>query len=421
VDPNKDANNDVRDPDLTKNNPVRTNNLTTTIQARGVNKKGTGQVNSSSKKNTSAVADVADSIYTSSRGDNLNVQLRIIGDPAFIKQDDIYYNPMSPAYQAYNTSSKTTVDSEETVPINPSTGQILFDQEQVFVQLLIKSAVDIDDATGITNKQIKLSNGRMTDSTFSGVYKLLKVKSEFNRGKFEQTLELVKMPDDLFYEDIPQSTPKVELKTQVAQTETTTPTPAPAPAAEVVGTDGGQVATNEQTRLKEAAAEAPTNPVASFPGEGTVATATQPTQAAPSNVNDAPAIAPQEKAPADPRLVLDQNEAEINDLVEARAVQTPAFNAELTRIRNDNTLSASEKADKVIALREALLVIFKEQANQISQLAISTFNTQTEVGSDQSRQKLTLLTRLSRLQKQTTEFSQSVAERIETVKRTGIA
>ncbi len=421
VDPNKDANNDVRDPDLTKNNPVRTNNLTTTIQARGVNKKGTGQVNSSSKKNTSAVADVADSIYTSSRGDNLNVQLRIIGDPAFIKQDDIYYNPMSPAYQAYNTSSKTTVDSEETVPINPSTGQILFDQEQVFVQLLIKSAVDIDDATGITNKQIKLSNGRMTDSTFSGVYKLIKVKSEFNRGKFEQTLELVKMPDDLFYEDIPQSTPKVELKTQVAQTETTTPTPAPAPAAEVVGTDGGQVATNEQTRLKEAAAEAPTNPVASFPGEGTVAAATQPTQAAPSNVNDAPAIAPQEKAPADPRLVLDQNEAEINDLVEARAVQTPAFNAELTRIRNDNTLSASEKADKVIALREALLVIFKEQANQISQLAISTFNTQTEVGSDQSRQKLTLLTRLSRLQKQTTEFSQSVAERIETVKRTGIA
>jgi hypothetical protein len=84
-------------------------------------------------------------------------------------------------------------------------------------------------------------------------------------------------------------------------------------------------------------------------------------------------------------------------------------------------LSSSEKADKVIALREALLVIFKEQANQISQLAISTFNTQTEVGSDQSRQKLTLLTRLSRLQKQTTEFSQSVAERIETVKRTGIA
>lgn len=261
----------------------------------------------------------------------------------------------------------------------------------------------------------------MTDSTFSGVYKLLKVKSDFNRGKFEQTLELVKMPNDLFYEDIPQLTPKVELKTQVAQTETTTPTPAPAPAAEVAGTDGGQVATNEQTRLKEAAAEAPTNPVASFPGEGTVAAATQPTQAAPSNVNDAPAIAPQEKAPADPRLVLDQNEAEINDLIETRVLQTPVFNGELDRIRNDNTLSASEKADKVIALREALQIVLKEQASQISQLAISTFNTQTEAGSDQSRQKLKLLTRLSTMQRQTTEAFQAQIARIETIKKTGIA
>jgi LysM repeat protein len=422
--PNQDANNDVRDADPTKANPVRVTDLTTTIQPRGVNQKGSGQVNRSSKKDASAVADIAESIYTSSRGDMLNVQLRIIGDPAFIKQDDIYYNPMSPTYQAYSTSSQTTVDSEETVPINPSTGQILFDQEQVFVQLLIKSAVDIDDATGITNKQIKLSNGRMTDSTFSGVYKLLKVKSDFNRGKFEQTLDLVKMPNDLFYDDIPQSTPKVELKTQVAQTETTTPTPTPVVGTGLIAgdeTQGGQVRAGEQERLKEAAAQTPTNPVAAFAGEGTVAAATQPTQAAPGNVNDAPAIAPQEKAPVDSKLTLDQFEAEYNDLVATRNTQVPIFNAELTSIRNDNTLSASEKADKVIALREGLQAIFKEQANQIIQLATSTFKTQTETGSDQSSQKLKLLTRLSNLQKQTTEFFQAQTARIEAVKRTGIA
>jgi hypothetical protein len=420
VDPNRDANNDATDADPTKANPVRTTDLTTYYQPRGVNKKGTGQLNSSSRKNASAVADVADSIYTSSRGDNLNVQLRIIGDPAFIKQDDIYYNPMSPAYQAYNTSSQTTADSDETVPINPSTGQIIFDQEQVFVQLLIKSAVDIDDATGITNKQIKLSNGKMTDSTFSGVYKLIKVKSDLNRGKFEQTLELVKMPNDLFYDDGPKTTPKVDLKVTVAQAETATPTPISEPTTNQVVENTG-INDTDTAKLKEAAAEAPTNPVTRSPGEGTVATASQPTEAAPSNANDAPAIAPQEKAPVDSKLALDQTEAEVNALVETRETQIPVFNAELSRIRNDNTLSASEKADKVIALREGLQATFKEQANQIVQLSLSTYKTETETGSDQSRQKLKLLTRLANLQKQTTEFFQAQTARIEAVKKTGIA
>lgn len=420
VDPNQDKNNIATDTQLKKDNPVRTNDLGTVIQTRGVNQKGAGQANRSSKKDSSAVADIADSIYTSSRGDMLNVQLRIIGDPAFIKQDDIYYNPMSPAYQAYSTSSQTAVDSEETVPINPNTGQILFDQEQVFVQLLVKSAVDIDDATGITNKQIKLSNGRMTDSTFSGVYKLLKVKSDFNRGKFEQTLELVKMPNDLFYEDGPTTTTKVELKTQVAQVETETPTPLAAPATnQLVDSTGTNAA--DTAKLKEAAAEPVTNPVARSAGEGVVATAAQPSEAAPSNANDAPAIAPQEKAAADSSLALDQIEAEINDLVEARAAQIPTFNTELARIRNDNALSASEKADKAIELRQGLQAILKSQADQIVQLSLTTFKLQTEVGSDQSSQKLKQLTRLSNLQKETTEFFQAQTARIESIKKTGLA
>ena len=420
INPNQNENNVAKDADPTKANPVRTTDLTTVIQTRGVNQKGSGQANRSSKKDSSAVSDIADSIYTSSRGDNLNVQLRIIGDPAFIKQDDIYYNPMSPSYQAYNTSSLTTVDSEETVPINPDTGQILFDTEQVFVQLIIKSAVDIDDATGITNKQIKLSNGRMTDSTFSGVYKLIKVKSEFNRGKFEQTLELVKMPNDMFYDDGPKTNSKVELKATVAQTETETPTPTAAPATNQVVENTG-INDAETAKLKEAAAEPATNPVSRSSGEGTVAVASQPTEAAPANANDAPAVAPQEKAPVDSKLALDQYEAEYNALVESRNVQIPIFNAEVTRIRNDNTLSASEKADKVIELREGFKATLKAQADQIVQLATSTYRIETEVGSNQSLQKLKILSRLGKLQKETTEFFQAQTARIEAVKNTGIA
>ena len=415
--PNSDSNNIVTDPDLKNDNPVRTNDLGTVIQTRGVYAPGAGQANRSSKRGSSAVADIADSIYTSSRGDMLNVQLRIIGDPAFIKQDDIYYNPMSPAYQAYSTSSQTAVDSEETVPINPSTGQILFDQEQVFVQLLIKSAVDIDDATGITNKQIKLLNGRTTDSTFSGVYKLLKVKSDFNRGKFEQTLELVKMPNDLFYEDGSKTTPKVELNTQVAQTETETPTPPAAPATnQLVDSTGTNAA--DTAKLKEAAAEPATNPVARSAGEGVVATAAQPTEAAPSNANDAPAIAPQEKASPDPKLALDEIEAEINDLDATRQNEVLSFNTTIKNIRSDSTLNAQQKAEKTIRYREAFQEVLSEQATQLQKLGLRLLNIdQTSKGFKAQITKL--VSRGAALQKQTTEYFQAQTARIESIKKTG--
>lgn len=416
--PNQDNNNIVTDPDLKNDNPVRTNDLGTVIQTRGVYAPGAGQANRSSKRSSSAVADIAESIYTSSRGDMLNVQLRIIGDPAFIKQDDIYYNPMSPAYQAYNTPSQTAVDSEETVPINPSTGQILFDQEQVFVQLLIKSAVDIDDATGITNKQIKLLNGRTTDATFSGVYKLLKVKSDFNRGKFEQTLELVKMPNDLFYEDGSKTTPKVELKTQVAQTETETPTPPAAPATNQLVDSTGTNA-EDTAKLKEAAAEPATNPVQSFSGEGTVAAAAQPTEAAPSNANDAPAIAPQEKAAADPTLALDEIEAEINNLEATRQNEVLSFNTTIQSIRSDSTLNAQQKAEKTIRYREAFQAVLQEQATQIQQLALRLLDIdKTSKGYKAEITKL--VSRSAALQKETTEFFQAQTARIESIKKTGL-
>lgn len=418
--PTENEDNVQRDVDPNQSNPRRNLNPPSSYKPVGVNAKGQGQLNRAVKPDAAAVSDIADSIYTSSRGDMLNVQLRIIGDPAFIKQDDIYYNPMSPDYKNTVISKSSGENNSETVPINPDTGQIIFDQEQVFVQLIVKSAVDIDDATGITNKQIKLSNGKMTDSTFSGVYKVLKVKSDFSRGKFEQTLDLVKMPNDLFYDDTPPISPKVELQATVAATESTFVT-APAPVQENPTTDNTGLNTTQLADLKNAAAQPTTNPTSVASGAGTVATAPQPTAAAPSNAGDAPAIAPQEKAPPDPRLALDEFEAEYNDLVRDRAAQIPVFNAELARIRNDNTLSAAEKAEKVISLRQGLQETLRAQADQIVQLATKTYKTNTEIGSDAGLDKLKLLTKLSRLQKETTEFFQAQTARIETVKKTGIA
>jgi hypothetical protein len=288
----------------------------------------------------------------------LNVKLKIIGDPSFIKQDDIYYNPMSPEYQDYAVAGSVVSDGEETVPINATTGQIIYDQEQIFVQLIIKSAVDINDKTGITNKQIKLSNGRTTDSTFSGVYKVLKVSIDLTRGRFEQTLELVKMPNDLFFDDVSTSSPETAVKVQVAQAEEPhTTVLAVTPANQVTENTG--ISNNENAALKDAAAQAPINPQSNSAGEGAVVASTQPTQAAPSNANDAPQVAPQEKTPADLTNLLAQLDAQYKENADAYNKETTAFNARIRSINGDTTLTRKQKYEKILAEREKYLPVLE--------------------------------------------------------------
>jgi len=139
-------------------------------------------------------ADLKTSIYTRQRGDALNIKLQIIGDPAFIKQDDIFYNPGSPDEYADFISNRISNISKKPIGQN---GQILFDAEQVYIELNVKNAVDINDSIGIVNKQDILMNGRTTNGTFSGIYKVLTVNSEFSRGQFTQTLDIVRIPDAL--------------------------------------------------------------------------------------------------------------------------------------------------------------------------------------------------------------------------------
>ena len=277
---------------------------------------------------------------------------------------------MSAEYKEFNTMGAST---EQTIPLNPNTGQIIFDQEQVFVQLIIKSAVDIDDETGITNKQIKLSNGRMTDSTFSGVYKVLSVKSDFNRGKFEQTLTLVKMPNDMFFDDTKPATPGVTvLKPAVAKTETAAAKP-PAEPNENVAQDTTSQSEAETNKLKEAAAQPATNPVASSPGEGTVASATQPADAAPANANDAQAVAPQEKALADQLALIDQYRADYETVVAQKNQVQSNFNNQATAIENDSTLSKEEQNQKLIALREQAKNDIKEYAKKATEIFMAVY------------------------------------------------
>lgn len=192
-----DRNSDFEDIDKNQsqysvNSPANATNPPTSYQISGQQRKS-NSLNSSTNPNEQVVNDLKQSIYTSQRGDALNIKLQIIGDPDFIKQDDIYYNPGSPEEYSKVMGSRL---NNSAAPISKN-GQILFDSEQVYVKVAFKNATDINDTIGIVNKQDRLSNGRMTDGTFTGVYKVLQVESDFNRGQFTQTLDLIRMPDSL--------------------------------------------------------------------------------------------------------------------------------------------------------------------------------------------------------------------------------
>ena len=141
--------------------------------------------NSGSNAEVQKAADVMNSIYTGTRADMIELKMKIIGDPDFIKQDDIYLIPGTPAYP---------VDEE----VHSIDGSILTDRGDIFVFVTYKTIVDMDQTTGLPRQADKNEDYlKTTQSSFTGVYRLLKITSEFKGGKFEQTLEAVRIHDDV--------------------------------------------------------------------------------------------------------------------------------------------------------------------------------------------------------------------------------
>lgn len=166
-------------------------NFQTQVAATGIEQGTTGA--GFDKGTRVSVASVTRSLYSAyPSGDMLNVKLRITGDPAFIKQDDLLYRPSQPTYASFIKKG----NGDASPPVNDD-GQVIFDAEEVYIQLLIKNAVDIDDNLGIVNKQVKLLNGTMTNGSFSGIYRVLSVTTEISKGKFEQVLDIIRVPDEM--------------------------------------------------------------------------------------------------------------------------------------------------------------------------------------------------------------------------------
>ena len=141
--------------------------------------------NSGSNAEVQKAADVMNSIYTATRADMIQLKMKIIGDPDFIKQDDIYLIPDTPAYPA---------DEE----VHSVDGSILTDRGDIFVFVTYKTIVDMDQTTGLPRQGDKNEDYlKTTESSFSGVYRLIKITSEFKGGRFEQTIEATRIHDDI--------------------------------------------------------------------------------------------------------------------------------------------------------------------------------------------------------------------------------
>jgi len=124
--------------------------------------------------------------------DLVNIEFDILGDPYWLTDSGIA-----------NYYSVAAIDN----PAVTIDGAMTYEGSQVYVYLEFATPVDIDDDTGLY-KQIE-------KSAFSGIYKIVTVKSDFDGGMFKQKISAIRMrgqPDD--FDKAPPATPKAQVSQQ---------------------------------------------------------------------------------------------------------------------------------------------------------------------------------------------------------------
>jgi len=123
---------------------------------------------------------------TNPRGDMVNVQMTIMGDPAFVGQD--FALPIKTVEKPENTGAlKVTEQSEfKGKQYDTNTGCFQYDEAEAFVTLDFKFPTDINESKGVMDFQ------SLENVQFNGLYKVVQVESIFDRGKFTQVLDLVR-------------------------------------------------------------------------------------------------------------------------------------------------------------------------------------------------------------------------------------
>jgi len=123
---------------------------------------------------------------TNPKGDMVNVQMTIMGDPAFVGQD--FALPIKTVEKPENTGAlKVTEQSEfKGRQWDENKGCFNYDEAEAFLTLDFKFPTDINERKGVMDFQ------SLENVQFNGLYKVVQVESIFDRGKFTQVLDLVR-------------------------------------------------------------------------------------------------------------------------------------------------------------------------------------------------------------------------------------
>lgn len=139
-----------------------------------------GQFNAARDPKAMSTGDLTRDITGTARGDMLNVKLTILGDPTFIKQDDVFYN----------------ISERRSGRLLTANNSIVMDEGELYVLLLFKSPTDYDEVTGLGR------NNQYNYNMFSGVYGVTTIENSFSRGKFTQILSLYRLSNQPAYDDL---------------------------------------------------------------------------------------------------------------------------------------------------------------------------------------------------------------------------
>ena len=122
--------------------------------------------------------DIQRNIYQNAKADMLTLTLTIVGDPDFIKQDEVYIGAKNKNYDKETSQSKLT------------DGSIVYDRQEVYARVAFKTPTDIDEKTGLIR-----GDGKYVDTSFTGLYRVMTVVNKFRQGKFTQEVDLIRILD----------------------------------------------------------------------------------------------------------------------------------------------------------------------------------------------------------------------------------
>lgn len=128
------------------------------------------------------INDLFNNIYSTSRADMIQLDMKILGDPSYIQEQEVLLDPL-------NDTKVSTID-----PRLYQSGSLIVNDNDLLVNLNFKFTNDIDTDQG-TYTYADKDLGIKT-RLFSGIYKVLKIRNDFERGVFTQVISIAKLYND---------------------------------------------------------------------------------------------------------------------------------------------------------------------------------------------------------------------------------